>query len=57
MNIHKTTSAAFYEHFENFSLVAGEANFVKDLQHNMNSMIKHSKNIKKPGIELICSIY
>ena len=48
--LNKTIGPAFYEHFENFSLVTNPANFLQDLEINLLNFINHAKRIKGPGI-------
>lgn len=57
INISKTISHAFYEHFENFTLVLNNSSFLDEFQENFKNMINHCKKIKGPGIELMVSLY
>jgi hypothetical protein len=57
ININRTISPAFYEHFENFSLVAGDSKFFQELEAGARTMIATCRKLKGPGIELIANIH
>lgn len=57
INLNRTISNAFYEHFENFSLVFNSTNFSQEFETNLKSMMANCKKFKGPGMDLIASIY
>ncbi len=57
VNISKTISNAFHEHFENFALVLNSSTFLEEFQENFKNMVNHCKKFKGPGIELVITLY
>lgn len=57
VNINRTISPAFYEHFENFSMVAADSRFFQELEAGARTMIANCRKLKGPGIELIANIH
>ena len=57
VNINKTISHTFYEHFDNFSMVLNETQFFHEFENGAKNMINNCKKMKGPGIDLITSIY
>lgn len=50
ININRTVSHAFYEHFENFSLVLNETRFFQEFENSTKNMVNNCKKTKGPGI-------
>ncbi len=46
VNISKTISSAFHEHFENFTLVLNSSTFLDEFQENFKDMVNHCKSSK-----------
>lgn len=57
ININRTVSHAFYEHFENFSLVLNETRFFQEFENSAKHMVNNCKKAKGPSIDLITTIY
>jgi hypothetical protein len=52
VNISKTISNAFHEHFENFTLVLNSSTFLDQFQENFKDMVNHCKSSKGWALSL-----
>mgnify|MGYP000262374890 CR=1 FL=1 len=50
INLNRVISNAFYDHFENFTLVLQSSTFFADMENNFKNMVQQCKKFKGPGI-------